>query len=255
MRRKMMAVCLVAAFALAAVVSASASAARPEFGRCVAKAGGKFLNSGCSKPSVPGKEKFEWEPGVVKGKFTSAIKVSTKATLETVGGTKITCTGETATGEFTNAKEVGKVQPVFTGCETTGVKCSSAGKGEGIISTSPLGGVLGVEKVGTKTPENDKLALELHSEAGNVAEFSCAGIPVVVKGSVLHPATTNKMSLTTTEKFKATKGEQKPDKFAGGPVDQHILESNKAGGAFEEAGQSIESVTTGEEKIEASTVN
>jgi hypothetical protein len=255
MRRKMMAVCLVAAFALAAVVSASASAARPEFGRCVAQAGGKFLNSSCTKPSVPGKEKFEWTATILKTKFTSAIKPATKATLETVGGTKITCTGETATGEFTGAKSVGSVKPVFTGCETSGVKCNSTGKGEGIISTSALGGVLGVEKVGTKTPANDKLALELHSEAGNVAEFSCAGIPVVVKGSVLHNATANKMSLTTTEKFKATKGKQKPEHFAGGAAKEHILESNKAGGPFEQAGQSIESITTYEEKVEASTIN
>ena len=186
------------------------------------------------------------------------IKPSTTATLETVGGTKITCTAEEGPGEIVNSKEVGHVKPKFNGCSTSGVKCNSAGAAEGEIKTSPLGGTLGVEKVGLKEgkeePKLDKIALELHSEAGNVAEFSCGGLPVVVHGSVLHPVSSDKMLLTATEKFTASKGEQKPDKFAGGPADEHILESNTNGGPFEEAGQTISAIATFEEKIEVNAV-
>lgn len=250
-RMRLMGLSLVAVFAMAAMATASASAT-PEFGVCKAQAGGKFLNSSCSKASTPGKEKFELTP-VVKNKFTSKIK-GTLATLETVGGTKITCTGETSGGEIKNSTEVGKVIAKFTGCKTSGLACSSPGAGAEEIVTSPLGGVLGTEKVGTTPPYNNKLAEELHSEAGNVAEFSCAGLPVVVKGSVLHPVTTNKQVITTVEKFKATKGEQKPDKFAGGPADEHTLESNTNGGPFEEAGQTIEATVTFEEALEANSI-
>ena len=90
--------------------------------------------------------KYEWFPGVVKNKFTSAIKAGTIATLETVGGTKITCTGETSTGEYhRNTKEIGKMVAKFTGCETNKLKCESPGAGNGDIVTSPLGGPIGFE--------------------------------------------------------------------------------------------------------------
>jgi len=251
-RIRLLGLSLIAVFAMAAMASSSALAS-PEFGVCEAQAGGKFLNSSCNKASTPGKEKFELNP-VKKNKFTSVIK-GTLATLETVGGTKVTCKGESSGGEIKNSKEVGNVVAKFTECSTSSLACKSpTATKEGEIVTSPLGGALGVEKKGTKSPFNDKLAEELKSEKGNVAEFTCAGLPVVVIGSVLHPVTTNKMVSTTVEKFKASKGEQKPDKFAGGPADEHILESNTNGGPFEEAGQTIEATVTFEEKLEANSI-
>ena len=141
-----------------------------------------------------------------------------------------------------------------TGCETSKLKCESAGKpGEGVINTSPLGGPIGFETEVTP-PSKDHLASELHSESGNVAEFECAGLKVVVKGSVLHKITANAMKLTATEKFTASKGKQKPEHFAGGTPKEHILESNTNGGPFEQAGQTITGILTGEEKIEANSV-
>jgi hypothetical protein len=56
----MVGLCLVAVFAMAAVVATSASAL-PEWGKCVAKAGGKFTDSNCTKKATlkePGR--FEW---------------------------------------------------------------------------------------------------------------------------------------------------------------------------------------------------
>jgi hypothetical protein len=251
---KFVGLAVVAALALTALAATSAFATAPEFGRCLAKTGGKFSDAGCTKPVSTG-GKFEWTPGPgPKPKFHSKIKETTSATLETTGGTKITCKQEEGPGEFKNAKEVAKVEPTFRECLGFGQPCSSTGAASGEIKTSPLGGVVGVEKLGT-TQATNKLAVELHSESGNIAEFACAGVPVVVKGSVLHPVSTNKMLITATEKFAATKGEQKPDKFVGGPADEHILESNNNGGPFEEAGQTITAINTGEEKMEASSVN
>ena len=253
--------CLVAVLAVAALTASSASAAAPEFGRCLKKAtagGSGFSDANCTKAVSTG-AKYEWTNTIVKNHFFAHMKEATTATLETVGGTKITCTAEEGPGEFKNAKEVGAVLPKFNGCSTSGIKCNSAGAAEGEIKTASLGGVLGIEKVGLKEgkeePKLTKLAVELHSEAGNIAEFSCGGLPVVVHGSVLHPVSTNKMLIESTEKFAASKGEQKPDKFAGGPADEHILESNTNGGPFEEAGQTITAINKGEEKLEASSIN
>jgi hypothetical protein len=254
-RIKIMGLALVAVFAMTAIAAGSASAEpQGEFGRCLAKAGGKYATAGCTT-EVAGKLKYEWTPGVAKPNFTSALQTGIP-TLETVGGTKITCKTETSGGKFAaNNTEVQGVEALFGGCETGGAKCNSAGKTEGIILTSPLEGRLGVEKKGTKAPANNKLALELHAPGTSlVASFTCAGLPVEVKGSVLHPASTGKMLLTATEKFTAAKGEQKPDKFAGGPLDEHTLESNTAKGPFEEAGQTITAKATYEEKVEANPI-
>jgi hypothetical protein len=265
MRRiKIVGLCLVAVFALAAMTAGSASATAPEFGRCnkvTPKKVSNYDSSKCVKLASEdagteaeklAKGNFQWFPGVVKTKFTTKMKEATIATLETVGGTKITCKGEKSSGEYLNTKEIGKMVAEFSGCETSGLKCNSTGKGEGLIDTSPLGGPIGFETV-VVPASKDHLANELHSESGNVAEFKCAGLSVTVKGSVLHKITANAMKLTATEKFTASKGEQKPDHFAGGTVDEHTLESN-SGSGFEEAGQTITSILTNEEKVEANSV-
>jgi hypothetical protein len=236
-----MGACLVAALALSAVAAAGASAEDPEFGRCLAKVGGKFENSGCTLVAKEAsKQKFEWTAVILKNKFNGHMSTGI-ATLETVAGTKITCTAESNKGaEFTGPKTVGALVAKFTGCETGGLKCNSAGNAPGAIDTAVLEGELGVEKQGA-TDLTDTLAVVLFGpKHGNLAEFECtAAVKVITKGGVIHPVTKNKMLLTSTEKFVASKGEQKPDKFVGGPVDEHILESNTNGGAFEEAGQTI----------------
>ncbi len=257
MKRIMIAgLCLASAFAMTAVLSASALAAAPEFGRCVAKAGGKYATASCDTEKA-GAEKFEWLPGPgAKNKFTSHIKPGTKATLETVKKTKVVCEGETSTGEVASAKEVAHVVAVFTACSSSGFKCHSeiGGKqAEGEITTVAMHGGLGVEKEGTKPPLNNKLAEELTPEGGGTfTEFSCAGITVKVKGAVLHPITTDKMMTKATEKFAASKGKQKPEKYVGGPA--IILESSFSGAPYEQSGQTITTETTFEEAGEANTV-
>jgi hypothetical protein len=254
---------LVAAVSL--VMAANASATAPEFGRCLkaaTKALSNYDSAKCVKTAGEDlgteeeklkKGNYQWFPGVIKKKFTTAIKPTTIATLETVGGTKITCTGETSTGEFLNTKEVGKMVAKFTGCETNKLKCESAGAGVGNVNTAPLGGPIGFETI-AENPAKDHLANELHSESGNIAEFECAGLKVVVRGSVLHKITANAMKLSATEKFTASKGHQKPEHFAGGVAKEHILETSTNGGPFEQSGQTITGILTAEEKVEANSV-
>jgi hypothetical protein len=257
-RMRIMGLALIAVFATTAIAAASASATpQGEFGRCVAKAGGKYANSGCTLEKA-GAEKFEWLPGVVKNKFKSKLKEGVP-TLETVGKTKITCKTEESPGEFNTNKSVAGVVAKFTECETSGLPCKSTGAAEGEIVTSALEGKVGVEKItiveGKEVPSKNKLALELHAPTGQkVASFICAGLPVEVIGSLLHPILGGKMLLSAAEKFVAKAGEQKPDKFAGGTVDEHTLESNTNGGPFEEAGQTITALATYEEKVEANPI-
>jgi hypothetical protein len=258
-RMRVLGLCLVTAFAISAIVVASASAAAsPEFGRCKAKAGGLFSNSGCTllAKGVVEKEKFEWFKSVEKNKFKAKQKAETIATLETVGGTKITCTSEENSGaEYNLPKKVSKIVAEFSGCETSKIPCNSAGEPSGKITTHPLAGLLGVEKLFVKEGKieeaKNKLEVQLTAETGSaLANFTCSTISVEVTGCVAHPVSGGKMLLTATEKFTASKGEQKPDKFLGGPADECALASNSGTGA-EEAGQTITAIVTNEEKIEA----
>jgi hypothetical protein len=257
-RIRIIGLCLFAAVAMSAITVASASAAAPEFGRCLKKAvagGAGASDSACKKPVGTG-AKYEWTSTIPQNKFKAHMSTGI-ATLETAAGTKVTCTAETNSGaEYTGPKTVGKIVAEFSGCESGGVKCNGTGQGTGLITTTSLQGSLGVEKKGTKSPENDKLAVMLEGPGGGaLAHFECSALAKIeVTGQVLHPALTNKMALTATEKFVATKAEQKPDKFAGEGVDAHILLSALNGGTPEEAGQTITALLENEDKVEASSV-
>lgn len=255
-RIKVMGLALVAVFAMSALVATSAMAAAPEYGKCTKKAkaeGEGFSNSGCSLKVTTG-AKFAWEPLASEVATSSLIKELTLATLETVKGTKITCKGEGGPGSYKTAK-IATTTPTFTGCETSGLKCASAGAAEGEIKVATLEGELGVEKKGTEAKLN-KLASNLFSQAngkgGQIVEFVCAGIPIIVKGEVLFNVPADKMATSVTLKFSATKGKQKPEKFEGGP--KETLESSAGGGAFEQSGQTITSIQKNTVSVEANNV-
>ena len=236
--------------ALAAIATSVAVAAPSgEFGRCVKQTGGKYGNSGCTTPSSKGS--YEWLPGPgPKNHFAGVQKEGTLATLETVKGTKITCKKSHGTGEFKNAHEVANVVATFEECETSKIPCQSEGEATGVIVTSPLEGATGVEKLG-ETPATDKMAQELHGPGGGaLAKFGCAGLTVVVSGSILHPVVADRMLTSTTEKFSASRGEQKPDRYAGGTEDEHTLASSTNGATPEESGQTITAFVHFEEPIE-----
>jgi hypothetical protein len=256
---------LLAALALSATAAGTALAAHNgEFGECIKVAAGTgvYGNSGCTVAG--GEKKFVWHPLASPDKFTSSIKPETIATLETVGKTKVTCKHETGTGEIANTKEFRNVVSDFTECSSSGFACISAGAKEGEIVTKALSGETGLEKLG-ETEAKNKLAAEFHPQEGTrLVEFSCAGIPIEVIGSVLHPFKAGSMLAKATEKFSAKAGEQKPSCYLGS-VDKedkglpdrdneipgcHSLESNSAGGEFEETGQTLTAIAVFSRKVE-----
>jgi hypothetical protein len=193
--------CLAATIGVAAL-AAGASAAAPEFGRCVARAGGRYANSGCTQVSA-GVGKFEWEPGPgPKNGFTDVLKPGTRATLKTEGGGVVTCTGETGGGEIANAKELAGAAFKFTGCESLAAPCESAGATQGEIITNTLSGV--IEGVAA----NGKVVERLQSPGGILAEFECSGAVVQLRGSTVHTLKTNKRLRKATETYTQKKGEE-----------------------------------------------
>jgi hypothetical protein len=268
-RIRIVGLCLVAAFAMSAVMAASAAAAAPEYGKCVKQAGGKFKDAGCLTASKPGEEKYEWyaafgssKPLVHTG-FKAHIKEvkAGAATLEGIAGVKVQCSEQNSTGKFTSNTTVSDENVVFKGCKVEGTgKCENTAK-EGEITVSNLEGVLGVEKFG-ETAAKNKLGNDLTPIGGApFTEFECAGSPTKVRGHVISPITTNKMANKTTVKFTATKGKQKPEQFEtskGVKGPKQILETAFLGSAkYEQSGQTLATIqeNEGAEKVEANTVN
>lgn len=163
-RIRMVGLCLVAAFALAAIASASASAQSAEYGQCLAKKKGNWSNAGCTT-SDPKKGKYEWYAGKPKeciakkhAKYTNSIctvlakprkgkyEKEPGALFTTTAGPgslespvlsgPVECKKETGFGEITGAK-TGVVTSVFEECESNLEKCTSSGEPTGDIKTPP----------------------------------------------------------------------------------------------------------------------
>jgi hypothetical protein len=230
----------------------------PEFGRCVKVTAGTgiYENAGCTKPG--GEKKYEWSPGfggprpLVKTHFTSTIKPTTVATLETPKATKVTCTGETGSGEYNTNKTTTGVLLKFTGCEGLAQKCSSAGSAVGEIAWNALEGELGVILTSKEGASKNKVGLDLKAPGGLVSEFACGSSIIKLRGSVIVQEPTNSMKLNATVKYTAAKGIQKPMHFEGEAND--VLEASVAGGAYESAGLALTMVQTNAEKVEVNPV-
>jgi hypothetical protein len=234
----------------------------PEFGRCVKVPGekegtvtfyhGRFTTAGCQEESATQSGKFEWYPGVVNTGFSTSIKPTTAATLETVGKVRLTCTGESSRGSITGSKTVGNLVMRFSGCESAGLKCTTAGLAEGEMESSSLEGVLAVERITFKEgKETRHIALDLHPVAriGPFLEYTCGGsAPTTLSGSLLVPVIAGRMLKTATVKFTATAGRQKPEALEGG--DPEFLTNS----FFEEVGLTVSSTQTNEETVEINPV-
>ncbi len=235
-----------------------ATAAPPEFGRCVKVAKsvtGNFATATCTSAATPLKHGFEWEPGPPpKSKFTTKNKPATAINLTTTGKQEIVCTEQSGTGDYTGTKTVGSVVMTFAGCEMEGSKCASAGAEEGDLTTNPLEGTLGVEKTSSEGPTKNKIALDLFpaGDTGPVMEFTCGLTAVIVRGSVLAPVKSNSMLLSMTVKYVAKTGKQKPEKFEGQLAD--VLETAFVERGFIQTGLTLTTVQTNEEKIEINPV-
>jgi hypothetical protein len=205
---RILGIAIVAVLAIAAVAATTASAL-PEWGKCVAQAGGKYEDSNCTlKAKGKGAIKaFEWEKGATQKNvaFTghsegSGGVLSTGALVceeGKVADTRVTrkkcaeeggqvtegeegayiaveCENETNAGEQVGKNKVANVHVTFTGCKLFGsAPCTSAGAAEGEVQTSVLKGELGY--IG-KAAHEVGLKLEPATKHGLFAEFVCSGI-------------------------------------------------------------------------------
>jgi hypothetical protein len=273
-RMRIMGLCLVAAFAFSAI-AASSSFGAAEIGRCVAKAEtGKWKDANCTvKPGKLISEKsFEFIKGPEVGKVNFTSKGG-EGVLETVSGTRIVCTTQSATGKYKRTpsngltKEVETVIAKFEGCgiPAIGAICKSKGEPEGTITTFSLKGPLGyISGEKTKTPVVGQMLTPTKAK-GLFAEFEClgGGILVKVKGKegavegktggncIIAPVKEpNVMSTTATQVYEGSGGKQTPQHFQLSTSKFCNLESNTNGGAYEAATQALTTVVTNEEALE-----
>jgi hypothetical protein len=267
----------VAALALTALASTSAFAfteAPPEVGRCLKLTGGRFREGNCKTAAkVASEQKYEWYPAFgANGKgeektiepskrfYSTVSKELTAIKLETVKGEGVTCKKQTSEGEYTGPKTNRAYNIVFTGCESAGFACISTNpkaSNEGEILVKELAGEIGIEKVGL-TAGADKIANVFRPASGEIfTEFECSGLKLVVKGEVMAPITANKMLTVQTVKFTATKGKQKPEKFATDPAGTKrvLFAKNSKLEEFFQAGQTLTTVQTNLITAEASSVS
>lgn len=233
--------------------------APPEFGRCIKTTGGAYKDTRCTEAAGATEKSYEWYAAfgsshpLEKVGFTNVLKEATTASLETVGGTTVTCKGESSTGEYTGNKKVGKVVITFSSCNAFGVSCNSEGAAEGTIVTYPLEGALGVEELAAE-PVNYKIGESLYpvGHTGPFAKFSCVGLSVVITGAIISPVGPNSMKLTIQIKTKAAKGKQRPENFVGGPSEVLMTQNGEL--SPEQAGETLTTVQTNEEKVEINSV-
>lgn len=248
-RVRIMGLCIVAALVVSAAAAASAMAEAPEIGRCVKVAAktGKFTSSSCTKEKSG--SSYEWVAGAEKGGFTGT---GTAATLETVTKVKVTCKAETSSGDITSPKTVYINKVIFTGCESLAKKCTTAGAAEGEVVTNPLVGELHWENKASK-----KVSLDLVPAMGELfVQFVCGPAAAEVKGSILVPLKADKMETSPVEKFKASKGKQKPEAYetSTGEKVVDVLQSKIGATEFEQSGQTVTNTQVDEEALEISAV-
>jgi hypothetical protein len=201
---RILSLCLVAVLAIAAVTASAASAKEPEWGRCVAKTGGKYTNANCTTKGKGGT--FEWEkaskvsagerefetsttenPGVLSSHFKiCATKDETRQVHCEAGETEeeadisTECTNEHDRGTINAAGSGAEAVNVeFTGCEAIGTQCSNTNTA-GKINTEILKGSLGYID---KAKHEVGLRLEPSKKKGTFATFSCGGALGITVGA------------------------------------------------------------------------
>jgi hypothetical protein len=202
---RMLGLCLVAAFALAALAASSASAL-PEFGQCFVQPNheGRYKNNVCTekakKNKVTGKfeGEFEWrkatEIEAAKKKFSGTggevtffaqLKFCETFTVrkqncnageeEGEHGGHVTCASEVNSGEISGKNKVANVSVTFKGCTFGFIEvprpCSNTGT-EGEIKLGALKGKLGF--INKKSiPRQAGLSLESAKAKAKLATVNC----------------------------------------------------------------------------------
>jgi hypothetical protein len=192
MRRfRIVGLCLVAAFALCAVVAGAAAAASPEYWT--------------DKKSNP----HTFEPNKEKIAFTSS---GTASSLK--GGVVIECATDTSKGDILNATESAKVKVEYHGCEAPSItsSCQKSPSKPGVIKTEALKAhlVLASEKSGgTLVPVN---SFEPEKATKPFAKFTCGPhkeLNVIVTGHIFAEQKPVNAGLSTTgETINAEKSKE-----------------------------------------------
>jgi len=236
-RIRIVGLCLVAVFALSAIVASAASAeTAPTYKVCAkVKETGKFNDKNCSVASKGGKKEGDYElaewSSAKKKAFTGKNGVSTLLsyipekesefwTGGTVAGT-VVCKNAKSVGELTGPKTA-TTTVTFASCTSEGKKCTSAGAPKaGDIVTKKLSTVLGFDEGGQVVT-----LVEGGGEGvNNQAEFNCEGLAVETNGSLLGVDTGNlnkiEKSYTTTFAVNAKSGQEVV--FAGVPNESELV--------------------------------
>jgi hypothetical protein len=230
----------------------------PEYGRCVKVAKGTrgaWSTSSCTVAATPERSGYEWEPGPgPRGRFTTSLKPLTVAVIETTGARRITCSGESGSGEYSGPRSASDVRMTFTGCKLATVPCTSPGSAEGEIATALLAGTLGIEQRSPEGPLRDRAALDLLPAGGSgpFASFACGSSVVTLEGSVLGPAVADKPATHATLRYVESAGRQRPEGFEGFPADVLVAAFGEA--APEQAAIKLTGLQVAEEAIEVNTV-
>ncbi len=208
---RMVGLCLIAVFALAAITAGSASAKSPEWGKCEAQVGGKYADGNCQTKASKGAGAFEWHKGaslpnvpftgesqggggVLWGGFLECRHgppltktPPSRSKCEEGGGEVVSngalpieCEKENATGEAAGKSGIANVHVTFKGCALNGnIPCHNEGAAEGEIKTNPLKGSLGV--INKEAKEIGAL-LEPAVKHGAFATFTCSGNIIIRVG-------------------------------------------------------------------------
>jgi hypothetical protein len=239
--------------------ASSASAAAPEFGRCVkvAKGTGSFTTGSCT---TAGAGSFEWLSGPgPNNHFTLAPYEVRKpdallAEGRTTGHVFACTTVDESGGEVSSATTVSNVTLRFNNCEFT-VNCENRNIGFEEVEATGLTGTLGVISKG-ETAQKNKIGLDFSTV--NLS-YTCDGgaIPVEWRGSVILPVPANSMKLSEPLKFTSTgkagtKYKQKPEQLEGEAPD--VLEWSVNLNPFEQFGMELSLLLTNEEKLEVNSV-
>jgi hypothetical protein len=206
---RMLGLCVVAALAIGAYAVSSASAL-PEWGKCEAKAGGKYSDSNCTVKAKKGSGAYEWHKGkTLKNVPFTGGNVGSGGVLTTLlrecrvgepthydrttrkkcaeeggeeyytGPVTIECESERNTGEASGANLIKNVAVVFRGCAAFGVIPCSNSTNEGEIQVNALKGKLGYIDKATKEVG---VQLEPAKKHGEFAKFVCGGTLRTVVG-------------------------------------------------------------------------
>lgn len=234
-RIRIIGLCLVAAFALSAVVASGASAATAERGACkTAKKGlGEYLNATCTEAGAKGgaKKEFVWVPQA-EGTPTAYTSKTGPATLKsfTPEGAElpaVECKKSAGKGKEGRIHSTSIV--TFSECESAKEKCTGGKKAKaGQIITFELEGTLGVINAGKGEVGEDLVG---KGPGGLSSEFKCGVNEIKTRGAVIGKVTkvNAKASALNELVFAAAGEEQLPEKFEGGPTQTLQTEINGLG--------------------------